>query len=108
MQDEEFYDDNFIIHLKIEGTSYEDVEVNVTDPLKPIRDQINSIVQVFELPKMDGGGNPIEYLLGQMVDDEDEPLTMEFFDEEGREMTFEDYNIQPGDTLLLIKVPIAG
>ena len=64
MANEEFFDDEeFIINLTIDGTSYEEVEVKVTDPNKTIRDQISSIVQVFDLPKMDGGGNPIQYLL---------------------------------------------
>ena len=46
MATEEFYDDEFIINLTIDGTSYEEVEVKVTDPNKTIRDQISSIVSV--------------------------------------------------------------
>ena len=41
MATEEFYDDEFIINLTIDGTSYEEVEVKVTDPNKQIRDQIS-------------------------------------------------------------------
>lgn len=108
MDNEEFYDDEFIINLTIDGTSYEEVEVKVTDPNKTIRDQINSIVQVFELPKMDNGGNPIQYLLGQIREEGEEPEILEFEDEDGREQCFEDYNVQPGDCLHLISVPIAG
>jgi len=109
MANEEFYeDDEFIINLTIDGTSYEEVEVKVTDPNKTIRDQINSIVQVFDLPKMDNGGNPIQYLLGQMMEDSNEPEILEFEDEDGREQCLIDYNIQPGDYLHLISVPIAG
>ena len=108
MEDEQFYEDDFIIYLTIEGTPIEEAEVKVTDPTKTVRDQINSIVQVFELPKMDNGGNPIQYLLGQMVDEEDEPIILEFTDEDGREMALVDYNVQPEDHLLLMQVPIAG
>lgn len=109
MANEDFYDDDeFIINLTIDGTSYEEVEVKVTDPNKTIRDQINSIVQVFELPKMDNGGNPIQYLLGQMLDDGEEPEILDFEDEDGREQCLIDYNVQPGDRLHLISVPIAG
>ena len=108
MANEEFYEDEFIINLTIDGTSYEEVEVKVTDPNKTIRDQINSIVQVFELPKMDNGGNPIQYLLGQILEEGVEPNILEFEDEDGREQCLEDYNIQPGDYLHLISVPIAG
>ena len=106
--EQEYYDDEFIINLTIDGTSYEEVEVKVTDPTKTIRDQISSIVQVFELPKMDNGGNPVQYLMGQIMDDGDDPEILEFEDENGREQCLLDYNIQPGDHLHLISVPIAG
>lgn len=108
MANEEFYDDDFVINLTIDGTSYDEVEVKVTDPNKTIRDQINSIVQVFELPKLDNGGNPVQYLLGQILEEGGEPQILDFEDEDGREQCFLDYNIQPGDHLQLISVPIAG
>ena len=108
MAAEEFYDDEFIIILTIDGTPYEEVEVKVTDPNKTIRDQINSIVSVFELPKIDNGGNPIQYLLGQIMEGGIEPEILEFEDAEGREQALIDYNVQPGDHLHLISVPIAG
>lgn len=108
MENEEFYDDEFIVYLSIDGTSYDEVEVKITDPNKTIRDQINSIVHVFELPKLDNGGNPIQYLLGQMIEDGEEPEILEFEDEDGREQCLMDYNIQAGDHLHLISVPIAG
>lgn len=109
MSDELYFDDDeFIINLTIDGTSYEEVEVKVTDPNKTIRDQIASIVAVFELPKLDNGGNPIQYLLGQIIDNGEEPEILEFEDEDGREQALIDYNIQPGDHLHLISVPIAG
>lgn len=108
MANEEMYDDEFIINLTIDGTSYEEVEVKVTDPNKTIRDQISSIVSVFELPKLDNGGNPIQYLLGQIMEDGEEPEIFSFEDEEGREQALIDYNVQPGDHLHLISVPIAG
>lgn len=108
MATETFFDDEFIINLTIDGTEYEEVEVKVNDPHKTIRDQINSIVQVFELPKIDNGGNPIQYLLGQIIEDGEEPEILEFEDEDGREQALIDYNVQPGDHLHLISVPIAG
>lgn len=108
MATEEFYEDEFIINLTIDGTSFEEVEVKVTDPNKTIRDQISSIVSVFELPKIDNGGNPMQYLLGQIMDDGEEPVILEFEDEDGREQCLMDYNVQPGDHLHLISVPIAG
>ena len=108
MTDQEFSQEEFIVMLTIDGTSYDEIEVKVTDPNKTIRDQINSIVQVFELPKMDNGGNPIQYLLGKLMEDDEEPVILEFEDESGREMALVDYEIQPLDHLHLISVPIAG
>ena len=101
-------EEEFIINLTIDGTAFEDVDIKVTDPNKTIRDQISSIVQVFELPKMDNGGNPIQYLLGLIINDGAEPEILDFEDEDGREQCLMDYNVQPGDRLYLISVPIAG
>ena len=107
MENKQDYDDEFIVNLTIGGSPYEEVEVKVTDPQKTIRDQIASIVAVFELPKLDNGGNPIQYLLGQFMDDGEDKI-LEFEDVDGREQALIDYNIQPGDHLHLISVPIAG
>lgn len=109
MTNEEIYEeDEFIINLTIDGTEYEEVEVKVTDPNKAIRDQITSIVSVFELPKIDKCGNPIQYLLSQIINEDTDPEILEFEDEDGREQALLDYNIQPGDHLLLISIPLAG
>lgn len=103
-----YEEEDYIIKLTIEGTEYEDVEVKVTDPNRTLRDQIERIVSVFELPHIDNGGNCIQYLLGQKINEDDEPEILEFEDENGREQALVDYNIQPGDSLHLISVPIAG
>ena len=106
---EEIYEeDEFIINLTIDGTEFLEVEVKVTDPNRPIRDQIDSIVSVFELPQTDCGGNPIQYLLGQIIDEDDEPEILEFEDKDGREQAIVDYKVQPGDHLHLIPIPLAG
>ncbi len=107
-ENEEFYDDELVVYLTIDGTTYEEVEVKITDPYKTIRDQINSIVHEFELAKLDNGGNPIQYLLGQEVNDGDKPEILDFEDEDGRELCIDDYGIQPGAYLHLIANPIAG
>ena len=86
MTDQEFYEQEFIVLLTIDGTAYDEIEVKVTDPNKTVREQIDSIIQVFELPKMDNGGNPIQYLLGRIVDgNEEEPDILDFEDEDGCE-----------------------
>ena len=99
--------EEFVIKLTIDGTEYEEVEVEVTNPNKTIRDQISSIIRVFELPKMDNGGNDIQYLLCQILEDSEEPTILDFEDEEGREQCLLDYNIRTGDHLHLISVPVA-
>ena len=108
MTTEDIYEDeDFYINLTIEGTEFEDLEVKVTDPTRALRDQIERIVSVFELPSKDNGGNCLQYILG-LTEDGEEPEILEFEDEDGREQTLIDYNIQPGDHLHLISVPIAG
>ncbi len=101
-------DDRFLIDLTIDGTEFENVCVEVTDPNKPIREQIERIVSVFELPTTDKCGNPMHYILGQIMEEGDELTILELDDEEGREMALVDYNIQPGDSLYLISIPLAG
>lgn len=110
MTNEENYnvEEEFIINLTIDGTEYEEVQVEITDPNKSIRDTIASIVNAFNLPKVDGGGTPLQYMLGQMMDNDDEPIILEYEDEDGREQALSDYNIQPGDYLHLTSIPIAG
>lgn len=108
MTQEDLYGDDFIIRLSIDGSEYEEVEVKLEDPNKTIRDLISSIVSVFELPKVDNGGNPIHYLLGHLMEDDVEPHILDFEDCNGREQTIMDHDIQPGDCLKLISIPIPG
>lgn len=107
MSDEELNNnEDFIITLSIEGTSYEDVEIKVNYPHQTIRYQIDSIISVFELPKMDNGANFIRYELKQIIGEETKDLDLE--DEDGRELTLLDHNIRPGDKLSLVTVPCSG
>ena len=103
-----YEEDDFIINLTIDETEFEDVEVKVTDPKKTIRDQIDSIVSVFGLPKVDSGGNPILYLLAQIMEEGEEPEILELQNEDGYELALVDYNIRSGDSLRLIEIPMAG
>lgn len=96
-------DNKFIINLTIDGTSFEGVEVIVPEPNKTLREQINRIVSVFELPVMDTCGNPMQFLLGQIMGEE--LVILELKDEDGREQCLMDYNVQSGDYLHLIPVP---
>ncbi len=102
-----YIDEDFYVFLTIEGTSVENVRVKVSNPWDPLKILIKRIIAVFKLPKLDGGGCPVQYLLGQIMDD-GEPEILQFEDEEGREQALIDYNIQPGDHLHLISVPICG
>ena len=103
----EFYDDGFSIYLTIEGSSYEGVELPLEDPNETIRNQITGIVKRFKLPNIDNSGTPIMYMLGQL-NDADELEILAFEDEDGREQSLLDYNIQPRDHLHLISFLIAG
>ena len=107
-QDYQDYGDDFIINLSIEGTEFEEVEVKVEDPHRSIRELINNIIREFELPKMDNGGNPIEYFLGRMGENDEDPFIFQFEDDNGYEQCLLDYNVNPGDNLLLVRNIIAG
>lgn len=109
MANEEFYDDGeFFINLTIDGTEWEDNEVKVTDPQKPIRELIKNIIQQYELPKYDNGNTPIEYKLGKVLKDGNESEMLALEDENGREQNLLDYNVKSGDSLHLTSIPIAG
>lgn len=101
MNNKEFNNDELIVKLTIDGTEYENVEVTVTNPNKTIREQIESIVRVFELPTSN------QYVLGHMLENEG-PVVFEFEDEEGNEQSLLDYNIMDGDNLHLASVPLYG
>ena len=105
MDKKELYNNEFIIKLTIDGTSFEDVEFKITDPNKTICEQIKKIVSIFHLPDADNQNCPISYMLGQILEDGDEPEILEFEDADGCEHTLIDYNIQFGDNLYLISVP---
>lgn len=96
------------VFLTIDGTSYLKSKFEVRDPNLSLERLINVIINEYGLPLIDNGGNPIKYLIGKTMDDGEEPEILEFEDEDGREQTLIDYNIQPGDHLHLISVPIAG
>lgn len=100
--------ETFWLYLTIDGTSFEGVEVTVSDPSLTIRCIIGRILEVFDLPKMDTEGNPVTYLLGKELEKNGEPEILEFENENGREQSLLDHSIQPGDHLHLISVPLAG
>lgn len=100
--------EKFFVFLTIEGTEYLKIEYEVRNPNIPLKGLIDIIINEFELPLFDNGGNPIQYLLGLIIDDGNEPEILDFEDAEGREQALIDYNIQSDDHLYLISVPIAG
>lgn len=107
MANEHINDNPFFVSLSIEGSQLEEVEVEITDPMRTISEQIKRIVEAFELQKMDSNGTPITYLLGQMREDSDHVI-FEFQDEQGREQTLLDYNVKSGDRLVLVMHTNAG
>ena len=94
--------ENVKVILSIGGTEYEGIEC-----LLPLNRPIRECVDSFNLPRFDDGGNPLQYLLGRIREGDEEEI-LELEDEDGREMALFDYNIQSGDHLLLIPVPISG
>lgn len=103
----DFVEDKLLLNLTIDGTSFEDVEVEVSNPFKTISALINSIIQVFDLPKIDNEHNRIRYQLGLMMDGKEEKVLFDLEDEDGRELCLLDYNVSSGDNLILTSMPIA-
>ena len=74
----------------------------------PIHSLINNIIRVFELPMVDAGGNPLNYILGKIYEEEKDPVIFENKDDNGNELCLLDYDVTPGDHLVLIRVVLAG
>lgn len=100
--------EDLIVNLTIEGTEYQEIEVTVSDPNKTIREQIDSIVRVFELPRNYPNGLPRQYLIGLLSENGEKSGILEFEDEDGNEQSFRDYHIKKGDHLHLIEPPLYG
>ena len=96
-----------IVYLTIKDTVFQCVEVLVSEPALTIKEQIERIMNVFDLPRHDEAGNPKQYVLGEIMKD-DEPRIFEFEGEDGREMTLMDYNVKKGTHLCLTEMPLYG
>lgn len=93
--------------LTIDGTGYDQCEVSV-DPYKTIRQQINDIIRIFELPVESGSGYRYEYIMGLMrngADDESEPEILSMTDDDGHELSLKDYGVVSGDHIAIIGPP---
>lgn len=99
-------DDKFNILIDIEGTDISDQEI-IIDPYQSIRKLRDEIVKAFNLPRFDNGENPLTYLLGLPIQEE-EPMILDFEDEDGREQCILDYAVKPGDRFIILSVPVAG
>lgn len=100
-------DDRFNIFIDIEGSDTSSQEIFI-DPYLPIRKLRDEIVKAFNLPSFDNWENPIQYLLGLPIQDEEDAMILDFEDENGREQCILDYAVKPGDRFILLSVPLAG
>lgn len=107
MENEDFYAEQFFVFLTIDGTNIKEMKVEMKDTERSIRETVEAIIAHFKLPKLDDGNNPVQYWLGDETD-KTEAKILEFTDEEGREMTLYDYDVESGAYLHLIKGVIAG
>lgn len=98
MNKEEFY-----IVLSING---DESEVDISNPHDTITTLIDNIVHIFELPRVDGGGNPVTYFLGKTDSRGDEVILQP--ERNRQEQNLLDYNVKSGDKLILTMVPLAG
>lgn len=106
---EDFYSEDMVVNLTIEGTEYKNVEMLVSDPSKTIQEQIDSIISVFELPKYyNDGTTPRQYLLAIFENDDEEPCILEYEDENGKKLSILDYGVCPGVHLHMLQTPLYG
>ena len=96
-------EENFYIVLSYQEQEY---EIDVTNPNDNIRVIVENLIEVLQLPKFDGGGNPATYLLGKKGDDGEEVILVPEVNR--KEQTLLDYDIESGEILYLTLVPIAG
>ena len=95
--------DEFFIVLSING---DENEVDITNPYESINMLIEKLIHTFELPRMDGGGNPVTYFLGKTDDSGEEVILQP--ERNKQEQHLMDYGIKSGDKLVLTMVPLAG
>lgn len=99
----------FIVNLSIDGTNIIDERVEIINPSQfTIRELMDQIITVYGLERTTRDGYPIQRLLGIDLNDEEEPLILEFTDVDGVELTLADFDVQPDDYLHLIMVPLYG
>ena len=96
-------DEEFYIVLSING---DENEVDISNPYDTLSMLIDNIIHIFELPRVDGGGNPVTYFLGK-TDESGEEIILQP-EKNKQEQNLMDYGIQSGDTLILTMVPLAG
>jgi uncharacterized ubiquitin-like protein YukD len=96
-------EEEFYIVLSYNGDEF---EVDVTNPNDNIRTVIENLIDVLNLPKVDGGGNPSTYFLGKKDENDEEIILHPEIDK--REQTLLDYDVESGDILILTMVPLAG
>lgn len=95
-------EEEFYIVLNFQGNEY---TIEIEDPTNTIDEIIKKVIAGLGLSRVDGGNNPLVYHLGRSVDDNEEILQPRV---KGEERTLIDYQVQPGDTLTLTTIPIAG
>jgi len=101
--------DDLYVQLTIEGTEYENVEVFITKPDRTIKEQIDRIIDVFKLPRYYVDGiTTRRYLLGVFEDDDEDPVILEYENEEGQQKTLLDYDIKSGNHLCLLAEILYG
>ena len=92
----ELTEDIYYILLSIEGTSIKDLQLSLDNQNLTIRELISQIVQLYNLPTQDRDGNPLQYLLGSIEDESEEPRILDFEEENGQGLTLIDHNIKSG------------
>ena len=96
--------EEFYLFLTYKGTKY---RFKVLDPTASMGQLMNNIKEtgIFELPSTDPSGAPILYYFAKVKDGKSEILRPKHGKEE---MHLYDYDVNSGDSLLVLFEPIAG
>lgn len=97
--------EEFFLHLSYNGKTNKFKVNNPTDSLSLLMEKLKG-TGVFDMPAVDSSGAPINYYFGKP----DENGQAIILNPKGARMEqyLHDYNVNPGDSLIIVHEPIAG
>lgn len=98
-------EENFFLFLTYKGKKVKFKVLNPTDSLGTLMEKLKNL-QMFDMPSVDPSGAPIDYFFGKTGENGQQIILNPKVGK--TEMYLHDYNVENGDSLIVIYVPIAG